>query len=232
FGLRVFGSYRIGEALQAVNAGNQDVLQASILQLSQHGEPEFGTFGFGQPQAQQLLLAFHVDAERQVHGLVDNALVLANFQDNAVEVDDRVDRVNGAILPLYDGVEYAVGDLGNQRCRDIGIVHFLEGRNDVTGAHALRVERQDLVIHLRQAGLALANELRLEGAGTVAWRVNLDLAVLALQAFGRGAVAAVARATASGIVLVVAQMLVELGAQRRLHSHLHQLLRQVAEIGL
>lgn len=78
------------------------------------------------------------------------------------------------------------------------------------GAHALRVERQNLVVHLRQARLALAHKLRLEGASPVAWGINLDLAVLSPQTLGAGAIAAVARATTGRIMLVVAEVLVEL----------------------
>ena len=49
------------------------------------------------------------------------------------------------------GIQNPICDFGNQHLRDIGIVNFLEGIDHVSSAHALPVERQNLVIDLRQA---------------------------------------------------------------------------------
>ncbi len=51
--------------------------------------------------------------------------------------------------------------------------------HDIPRTQALGVEGEDLVVHLGQVGLALADELRLEGGVTVARRLDGDLSVLA-----------------------------------------------------
>lgn len=65
-GLRVQVLDRLREALQPVDARDQDVAHAEVLELGQHVEPELGTLGLADPQAQQVLLALEFDAERDV----------------------------------------------------------------------------------------------------------------------------------------------------------------------
>ena len=55
----VFGKTRLdrlGEALQAVDHGDQDVAAAAGLELVQHLEPELGAFGLLDPQPQHVLV--------------------------------------------------------------------------------------------------------------------------------------------------------------------------------
>lgn len=50
-GLREDAVYRIREALKAVHAGYQDVLEVTVFQFRQHTQPELYAFVFGQPHA-------------------------------------------------------------------------------------------------------------------------------------------------------------------------------------
>src|SRR5690606_32148527 len=105
---------RLGEALQAIHAGDQDVLHAPVLQLRQHIEPELRAFVFRQPEPQQLLVAFQVNAQRQIDCLVDDLPVLADLHHDTVEVQDGIDRVQRPRLPFHHTLQNAVGDLGDQ----------------------------------------------------------------------------------------------------------------------
>lgn len=66
-GLRIHRVDGVRETFQAVNAGNEDIVQATILQFCQHIQPELRPFIFGQPHPQQLFLAFDINAQRQEH---------------------------------------------------------------------------------------------------------------------------------------------------------------------
>lgn len=72
--------YRIREALQAVNTGNQDILKPPIFKLCQHTEPELRPFVFCQPHAQQFFLAFGINAQREEYGFVNYAAAVTNLQ--------------------------------------------------------------------------------------------------------------------------------------------------------
>ena len=52
---------RLGEAREPVDAGDEDVAQAAVLEVGQTGEPELGPFVLAKPQPQQLLVP------RQIH---------------------------------------------------------------------------------------------------------------------------------------------------------------------
>jgi hypothetical protein len=189
-------------------------------------------FIFGDPQAQQLLVALEVDAERNVDRFVDDLLVLAHLDDDTVQIDDRIERIQRSALPLGHLIDDRVGDLRDQRRGHLGAVHLLEGLDDLARRHPLRVEAQDLVVEGRQAGLVLAQQLGLEGAVAVPGRVDLDLAVLALELLRGLAVAAIAGVAALRGVFLVAQMVFHFGAESGFDGHFGQLVGQLAEIPL
>ncbi len=90
-----------------------------------------------------------------------------------------------------DLLDDALGHLRYQPCRDVGVIHLFERVHDVTGAQAPGVEGEDLVVHLGQAGLALADKLRLERAVAITRRLDGDLSVLPFEALGGIAIAIV-----------------------------------------
>lgn len=59
----------LGEALEAVNDRDQDVVNASGLEFVHDPEPELSAFGLLDPQAQDLLAAVGLDAQSQVKRL-------------------------------------------------------------------------------------------------------------------------------------------------------------------
>ena len=178
-GLGILHGNRIREALEAIHACDQDVFQAAVLQLGQDRQPELCPFVLGQPQAQQLLVTLHIDAQCQIERLVDHPLVRADLQHNAVQIDDGIERIQRPVLPFVDLLDDPLGHLRYQPRRDVGVIHLFERVHDVTGAQAPGVEGEDLVVHLGQAGLALADKLRLEGGVTVTRRLDGDLSMLA-----------------------------------------------------
>jgi len=78
-GLWVDAVYRIPEALQNINAGSQDVLKTTIFQLRQHIHSELCALIFGQPYAQQLVLAFGIDPQSHENSFVYHTAILADF---------------------------------------------------------------------------------------------------------------------------------------------------------
>ena len=64
------GLDRFGEALQAVDAGDQDVGDAAAAEVVEDGQPELGALGLLPPDAEDLALAVAGDAEREVAGEV------------------------------------------------------------------------------------------------------------------------------------------------------------------
>ena len=54
------------------------ILHPTVLQLSEHREPELGSLGLGDPHAQQFLLPFQVDRQHQVKRFIEHALILTH----------------------------------------------------------------------------------------------------------------------------------------------------------
>lgn len=92
--------------------------------------------------------------------------------------------------------------------------------------HAAGVERHDLVIEARPAGLVLADELGFEGALAVARNVQRPLAELSLERLRAMPVAGIASDICHRVALVVAQVFGHFGFAAAPYQHLGQLLEQ------
>ena len=155
-----------------------------------------------------------------------DAAIGADLQVDGVQIDDRPDGVQRAVLPGPDLVEHRVSDLGDQRRRNLDVVDFLKVALHLPGGHAPSVERQDLLVEAVQPDLALADELGLEVAVPVAWNEDLQIAIGVDDPLAGLAVAAVAGAAAARRVLLVAEVVSHLGLKGALDKALLELLEQ------
>src|ERR687893_1130114 len=92
-GLRKHRADRFGEALQAVDDRDQDVLHATVLQLVHHPQPELGALGLLDPETQYLLGAVWPDAKSDIDGLVADRALVPDLDPDRVEEDQRVERL-------------------------------------------------------------------------------------------------------------------------------------------
>ena len=106
--LRIHSLYRPAKALQAIHAGDDDVGHAPVLELCDYLQPELGPFGLGDPWPQEFLLASHVDAQRQIHRFGTHHARVTGFDVDAVQINDRVQRIQWTRLPglglVHDGI--------------------------------------------------------------------------------------------------------------------------------
>src|SRR5258708_30171437 len=67
---RKHGGDRLGKSLQAINDGNQNVLDATVLEFGHDAQPEFSAFRGFDPKAQDVLGSFRRDAKRDIDALL------------------------------------------------------------------------------------------------------------------------------------------------------------------
>ena len=166
----------VREALQAIDDGNQQVVDAAIAQLAHHPHPELCPLGLLDPDPEHVLAPVRRDADRQIHGLVAHRPLVAHLDPQGVEKHDRVERVQRPCLPTADFLEHRVGHRGDQLRRGLNAVQLAQMTLDVAHAHAAGVHRDDLVIEAGKATLVLRDQLRFEGPAPVARDLELDLA--------------------------------------------------------
>jgi hypothetical protein len=109
-GLGEDGLDRRGEALEPVDAADQDVLEAALFELGRHREPGLGALRGLEPEPGHVAFAVQVDPDRHVAGAVSDRAAVADLHDQAVEKQDRVDVLERPGLPRLDVGEHRVGD--------------------------------------------------------------------------------------------------------------------------
>jgi len=145
---------------------------------------------------------------------------------DAVEVNDGVDRVERTGLPGFDLLDHRVGDGRDQAGRDFHAVDFFQMALDLAHRHATGIQRENLLVEARPAGLVFGDDLRLEGAVAIAWNFNRQLAKVALQRLFALAVAGVAGRIGDGLMFVVTEVFGHFGFEGFLDQQLGQLLEQ------
>src|SRR3954468_18010195 len=157
-----------GKPLQAVDDGNQHVLDAAVFQLVHDAQPELGALVLFEPQPQDFLAAVGAHAERDMDSLVAYQSFVADLDSQRVEKDQRVDRFQRPRLPGSHFLQHRVGYRADQIGRDLDPVELTQMADNFAGAHAAGVHRDDLVIKPRKAALVSGDQLRIETGMAVA----------------------------------------------------------------
>jgi hypothetical protein len=119
-----------------VDAGDQYVFDAAAAQVVENGQPELGALGLLPPDPEHLAVAVDGDAQGEVTRPGANRAVLADLHEQRVEVDDRIDGVQGSGPPRLDVFQDGVGDPADRVAADLGAVELAQVRADVAHGHA------------------------------------------------------------------------------------------------
>lgn len=141
------------QALEAVADADQDVVDATVFQLGEDLMGELRALAaVADPEPEDLALAGDGDTDRGGDRAVGD-LPVADLDVDRVDEDDRVDAIQGPVLPLAELVEDGIGDptdrvLGDARAVDLG-----EVRLHLAGRQALRRQAQHQFVDARQPPL-------------------------------------------------------------------------------
>ncbi len=218
----------LGQAFQPVADQHEHVADTAVLDLGEDVHPVLGALAaVAGPQAQDLPPALGGDGQGHVDGPVGHGAV-ADLHVDGVDEDHRIDGVEGAALPFGHALEDLVGDGRNGLAGDFGAIDLGQVGLHLAGGQAFRGERDDHLVDAGQALLPLLDDLRFEGAVTVARHRYLHRADVGQHGLGAFAVAGVAAVLAGRVVLVIAEMVRDLAFQSGLQQPLGQLLQKPA----
>jgi len=156
------GGDRLRKALQAVDNGDQDILDAAIFQLVHDAQPELGALVLFEPHAENLLAAVVPNAERDMNRFVAHQAFIADLDPQGVEENQRIDRLERPGLPSRDFLQNRVGDHADQFRRDVDAIEFVQMPDDLPVAHAAGVHRDHFVVEAGKAALVFGDQRRIE----------------------------------------------------------------------
>ncbi|GAB3852785.1 hypothetical protein GCM10027610_081660 [Dactylosporangium cerinum] len=219
------------QALQPVADQHEHVGDAAVLQFGEHVQPVFGAFtAVAGPHAQDVAVAVDGDGQGQVDRSVRD-LTVPDLDVHSIDEHDRVDRVEGPVLPFGHPVDHLVGDRGDGLLGHLGAIHLRQVSGDLTVGQAAGRQRQDQIVDPGQPPLSFPHDLRLERAGHIARHPHLDRPDIGQHGLGPVPVAGIAAAAALRIVLVVTDVIGDLALKGGFEDPLGQLLQQPALAG-
>jgi len=164
---------RLREPFEPVDAADQDVLHAALLELREDLHPELRALGLLEPHPQDVAITVHRDPEREVARAALNAAALTDLQHQAVQKHDRVDVIQGPGRPRSRVVHHGVGDATDQITPDLDTVELPQIGLDVACREAPRIQRDDLLVKPLKPALALAHDPRLKAPVTITGRIEV-----------------------------------------------------------
>jgi hypothetical protein len=100
---------RLREALQPLDAADQDVGDAALLKLREDLHPELRALGLLEPHPEHVAVTDR-DAEREVADAPLHCPALTDLQHQRVEEEHQVDIVERSLLPLAHLLHHRIGD--------------------------------------------------------------------------------------------------------------------------
>ena len=158
---------RLGNPLEAIGHGNQDIGHAPVAQIVENLHPETCTFGVLDPKTQHVAAAIGQDAQRQVHCLVAHHAAFPDLDPQRIEEHHRVHGLQRPGLPGLDLLHDLIGHGADELGADLGAVLLHQQALDLPYRHAPGVHGHDPLIEALEAPLVLRNQDRLEAALTV-----------------------------------------------------------------
>ena len=96
------GVDRFGKALKPIDGCNQNILDATVVQIGQHLQPEVRAFIFGEVKAQYLFLSIESDTQDRIDGFGNIPPILLDLVVDRIEPDKRLDGLQGTLPPLFE----------------------------------------------------------------------------------------------------------------------------------
>jgi len=123
-------------------------------------------------------LAFHCDRQSKIDRFVTDLAVLTAFDDNAVEINNRIDRIEWSALPCPDVIEHGIGNTTDKSFRDFDFIEFQQHGLHIPDTYASGIHGQDFLIKSVEPLLALRDQLWFKGAVSVSGRTDFQLIVV------------------------------------------------------
>jgi hypothetical protein len=232
-GLLPDGADRVRQALQAVADQQAHIARAAVLDLRQHPQPVLGALAvavLAGPQPQDVPLAVHGDAQRQVDGPVSD-LPLTDLHLDGIDEEHRIDRVQRPVLPVRQALHHPLGDRGDRLLGHLGAIDLAQVRDDFPVRQPLRGQGNHHLVDAGQPPLPFRDDSRLETGVPVPRHADFHRPGVSEHGLRAAAVTGIAAIPARRVVLRISQVIVQLAFQRALDHHLGQLAQQAALAG-
>lgn len=228
-GLFPGGVDRLRQPLEAVADCDEHILDAAVLQLAEHLQPEPRPFrAVACPDTEDVAFPGRRDAHHDIERRVAD-LPVTDFHDDRVDEDHRVDRIQRPARPFGELPGDLLGDPADRVLGDLRPIDLVEVRGDLPGRQTPGGQRQHDLIDPVQAALALGHDHRLERPVTVPGDLDLDRADLGQHRLRPGPVAHVH--LERGLAVLVTEILGQLRVQRRFEDVLRELTQQASRPG-
>ena len=171
---------------------------------------------------QDILRSVCLNAERNVDRLVAHQTFVADFHPQRVEKHQRITRLQRPVLPFADRLQNRVGHRRDQIGRNLEPIDLEQMALNLSGGHAARIHRHDLVVEAGEPALVAGDQLGIERSLAVARNPNIELRRLGDHSLARIAVPVVFPPLGRLAIKVI----VDLGVQNALGQRLLQLVKK------
>ena len=100
----------IGKPSQIVRTGNENVVDSTVFEAAENRRPVLGALIFSDPHAQNILTAFQINSNGDIHGLFYNLTFATDVIVDGIHENDGIGAFQGSLLPFPDDGQDLVRD--------------------------------------------------------------------------------------------------------------------------
>src|SRR6218665_2420957 len=216
-----------GSAFQAVADHDAYLLNATVLYLGEHTQPEPRALtALTGPDTEDVPFPDRGNAHSDLEPLVAD-LPVTDLHHDHVDEHHRVNTLQQPVEPFGHLLDELVGDLRDRVPRHQGSIPLVQVRCDLTSHQPARAQQQNDLIDPLQPPLPLADDLRPEQPVPIPRNLNLNRTDLSEHRPGPRAVARVL--TVDDLVPLAPKALSHLRLQRGLQHRLHEPAKQTTQ---
>jgi hypothetical protein len=182
--------------------------------------PECRALGRLDPDAEDVAGPVRQDRERERDRLAPDGRLIANRDAQRIDEDDRIHRLERALLPGRGLRDHRVGHGTDQVRRHLDGRHLRQEGLDLPPRPPAAVQREHLVVDAGEPAGLLGNEARLKGPGAVARHVDGERSVVGQPGLAAGPMAMIRGVLRLGATRGIAHVVGQLAPERTLHARL------------
>lgn len=139
-GLRKDRFQSFWEARHPIHAGDEAIVDASLLELRKNGQPKFRAVCFTYPQSQEFVLTGEGHAQGDVDRFRLDGPLMPRLHKQTINVQNGIDRFQGAALPQPPLFSDRSSDRRNQRGGDVSPIELFQMTLNLPRGHPMRIE--------------------------------------------------------------------------------------------
>ena len=140
-------------------------------------------FRLGECCSNYFLFSFSIDTKNDIGSRLPDQTIITNRIMDCINVDDRMDFIQGTVLPVFNLRQQPVCHIRNKPFGYIKIIDIFNCFRYLSGSHSFGIHGYDFAVDGGNVLLTFLNDLRIKSRSAILRHFNLHGTIAAVDTF-------------------------------------------------